>query len=435
MDACSGARDGNLRSVSIPSRVFVSRLAGLTVLDPTGDQVGRLRDVVVALRVGTDSPRALGIVVEIQQRRTIFVPMGRITGIDAATAVLSSGTVSVRRFDKRPGESLAIADLFDRTVTLVEDGRSVTVVDLGMERNRARDWLITRVAVSEPMRRLRRRGPVQQVSWSEVRGLSLPQGPQGADNLLAVFDKLRPADLANVIHDLSNKRRVEVAAALDDDRLAEVLAELPEDDQIEIVTALTGERAADVLEAMGPDDAADILSELPKAEQEKLLELMQPEDAAPLRRLLTYDDYSAGGMMTPEPVILPPNATVADALARVRDPAVTPALASVVYVCRPPMTTPTGKYLGMAHVQRLLREPPSAPIAGVLDTDSEPLSPDSTLSAVTAYLATYNLVAVPVVDSDDHLLGAVSVDDVLDHLLPEGWRERGMTRTVGNGEE
>ncbi len=424
---------------SLPSRVFVSRLAGLTVLDPTGDQVGRLRDVVVAMRIGTESPRALGIVVEIQQRRTIFVPMGRLTGIDSEAVVLSSGTVSVRRFDKRSGESLAIADLFDRSVELVEDGsttpRPVVVVDLGMEQNRARDWLVTRVAVSEPGRRLRRRGPITQVSWDEVRGLSLPQGRQGADNLLAVFDKLRPADLANVIQDLPTKRRVEVAEALDDDRLAQVLAELPEDDQLEILQALSGERAADVLEAMGPDDAADILSELPAAEQEKLLELMQPEDAAPLRRLLTYDVYSAGGMMTPEPVILPPNATVADALARVRDPAVSPALASVVYVCRSPMTTPTGKYLGMAHVQRLLREPPSAQIAGILDTDIEPLGPDATLAAVTAYLATYNLVAVPIVDSDDHLLGAVSVDDVLDHLLPDGWRERGMTRVVTNGEK
>ncbi|MDQ1714432.1 MAG: hypothetical protein QOG52_875 [Frankiaceae bacterium] len=419
---------------SIPSRVFVSRLAGLTVLDPQGDQVGRLRDVVVSMRVGTESPRVLGIVVEIQQRRTIFVPMGRVTGIDSEAVVLSSGTVSVRRFDKRHGESLAIADLFDRSVE-TDSGRAVIVVDLGMEQNRARDWLITRVAVSEPGRRLRRRGPITQVSWDELRGLSLTQGPQGADNLLAAFDKLRPADLANVIQDLSTKRRVEVAAALDDDRLAEVLAELPEDDQLEILQALSGERAADVLEAMGPDDAADILSELSEAEQEKLLDLMQPEDAAPLRRLLTYDDYSAGGMMTPEPVILPPNATVADALARVRDPSVTPALASVVYVCRPPMTTPTGKYLGMAHVQRLLREPPSAQIAGILDTHVEPLSPDATLAHVTAYLATYNLVAVPIVDSDDHLLGAVSVDDVLDHLLPDGWRERGMARVVTNGED
>jgi Mg/Co/Ni transporter MgtE len=92
-------------------------------------------------------------------------------------------------------------------------------------------------------------------------------------------------------------------------------------------------------------------------------------------------------------------------------------------VCRPPLATPTGKYLGLAHFQRLLREPPSTLVGGVLDVDLEPLRPDDALSVVTSYLATYNLVAAPVVDADDRLLGAVTVDDVLDHLLPDDWRE------------
>jgi Mg/Co/Ni transporter MgtE len=129
-------------------------------------------------------------------------------------------------------------------------------------------------------------------------------------------------------------------------------------------------------------------------------------------------------MMTSEPVILPPDATVAEALSRVRAPELSPALAAQVYVCRPPTETPTGKYVGTAHIQRLLREPPSALVSGVVDTQIDPLGPDCSLHEVTAYLATYNLVAVPIVDDVDHLLGAVTVDDVLDHLLPENWRER-----------
>jgi Mg/Co/Ni transporter MgtE len=226
------------------------------------------------------------------------------------------------------------------------------------------------------------------------------------------------------LHELSAKRRGEVAAALDDERLADVLEELPEDDQVEILAKLEGERAADVLEAMAPDDAADLLAELPPEEQERLLALMEPGEANPVRRLLTYEERTAGGMMTTEPVILPPDATVADALAHVRDPELTPALASQVFVCRPPTDTPTGKYLGIAHIQRLLREPPSTLVSAVVDTDIAPLDPNVALHEVTSYLATYNLVAVPIVDDNDHLLGAVTVDDVLDHLLPEDWRER-----------
>ena len=122
-------------------------------------------------------------------------------------------------------------------------------------------------------------------------------------------------------------------------------------------------------------------------------------------------------------MILSPDATVAEALARVRDPDVSPALAAQVYVCRPPTETPTGKFIGIAHIQRLLREPPSALVSGIVDTQIDPLNPDCPLPEVTAHLATYNLVAIPVVDDADHLIGAVTVDDVLDHLLPDDWRE------------
>jgi Mg/Co/Ni transporter MgtE len=150
---------------------------------------------------------------------------------------------------------------------------------------------------------------------------------------------------------------------------------------------------------------------------------MEPDEAEDVRRLLLYDEYTAGGMMTTEPVVLPPDATVAEALARVRNPDLSPALAAQVYVCRPPLDTPTGRFIGTAHIQRLLREPPSSLVSAVADTDLEPLLPTATLPEVTTYLATYNLVALPVVDEHDHLLGTVTVDDVLDHLLPDDWRE------------
>jgi Mg/Co/Ni transporter MgtE len=136
-------------------------------------------------------------------------------------------------------------------------------------------------------------------------------------------------------------------------------------------------------------------------------------------------------MMTTEPVVLPPDATVAEALARVRQPELSPALAAQVYVCRPPMETPTGRFIGIVHIQRLLREPPSALVSGVVDTGIEPLRADVPLAAITHHLATYNLVAAPVVDADDHLIGAVTVDDVLDHLLPDDWRERDREAITG----
>ncbi|HEY7103565.1 MAG TPA: CBS domain-containing protein [Mycobacteriales bacterium] len=412
--------------MAVGTRIYVARLAGVAVFDPNGDPVGRVRDVVVMFRPDRLPPRVLGLLVEIQHRRRIFVPIGRVTSIEAGAVVLATGSVNLRRFEQRPGEALVLGGLLDRTATIRETDARVAVIDAAMEQTRTKDWVLTRLAVRDLGPRLtRRRGNVRQVEWEEMEGLGpTPEAQQGADALLSVLSTSRPADIANMLQDLDPKRQHEVAAALDDERLADVLEELPEDVQVKILASLADERAADILEEMDTDDAADLLAELTPPERERLFQLMEPREAAPVRRLLRYSDDTAGGLMTSEPIILAPDATIAEALARVRNPDITPALATQVYVCRPPSETPTGRYLGVAHVQRLLREPPSALVSGVVDDDLEPVRPETELSELTRYLATYDLVAAAVVDEADRLVGAVTVDDVLDHLLPEDWRER-----------
>lgn len=413
------------------TRVYVARLAGLTVLGPDGESIGRVRDVVVAVRYGRQQPRVHGLVVELVTRRRIFVPMLRVTGIEPGMVTLNTGTVSLRRFAQRPGEMLALAQIVDSQVRVDDpglpdlDGVAVFVADLGIEQTRTRDWVIGRVAV-RGHRRLGRRRTVHVVDWSQVVGLTpavVGRPGQDVTTLLSQFEGLRPADVAHRLRELPEKRRVEVAIALDDERLADVVQELPDDDQVDLLGHLEVHRAADVLEAMDPDDAADLLGELPESEAESLLALMDPEESEPVRRLLAHSPDTAGGLMTTKPVVLSPSTTVAEALARVRDPDLTPALASMAFVVRPPTATPTGRYLGCVHIQQLLREPPAHLVGGIVDADLSPLSAELPLAAVTRYFATYNLVCGPVVDAENHLLGAVTVDDVLDHLLPEDWRE------------
>jgi Mg/Co/Ni transporter MgtE len=413
--------------VTSASRVYAARVAGLPVFGPDGEQIGRVRDLVTALRIGPRPPRVLGLVVELAIRQRIFVPMLRVTSIEPGAVALATGTVSLRKFTLRPNETLVIGEILDSRVHVAATGAVAVVVDAGIEPTRTRDWMITKLAVRERTGRLGRRGPVEILDWDEVAGLTLAEVSsrgQGAEQLLAMFEGMRAVDVANTLRELPAKRRYEVVDALDDERLADVLQELSEDEQAEVLTRLGDERSADVLEAMNPDDAADLLGELAQTERERLLRLMAPEESAPVRRLLSYSSDTAGGLMTPEPVVLTPDATVAEALARARDPELTPALASMVFVCRPPTATPTGRYLGCAHLQRLLREPPSNLVAGVLDTELARLGPEATLAEVTRYFAAYDLVCAPVVDPEDHLLGAVSVDDLLDAALPDDWRQR-----------
>ncbi|MGH8960084.1 MAG: magnesium transporter MgtE N-terminal domain-containing protein [Jatrophihabitantaceae bacterium] len=421
--------------MSTAPRVFIARLSGIGVFDPNGDQLGRVRDAVTTLRVDRQPPRVLGLVVELQHRHRIFVPMGRVTRIEVDAVVLSSGIVNMKRFERRPSEVLVLSELLDRSVRVIDSDTQADIVDAGMEQERTRDWVITKLAVRTPGGRIgRRRGQLFQVAWNEVDGLGITEATQGTDTLLSMLSEMRAADVANALQDMPAKRRLEVATALDDERLADVMQELPEEDQVTLLSALSDDRAADVLEAMDDDDAADLLGDMPAADQQRLLELMEPEDAEPVRRLLTYGDYTAGGLMTSEPVILLPDATVAEALALVRNPELSPAVAAQVFVVRPPQATPTGRFLGTAHLQRLLREPPSALVSGVCEKDTGGLRPDAPIEEVTRHLATYNLVAVPVVDEHDRLLGAVSVDDVLDHLLPPDWRDTDAPgEAVSNG--
>ena len=416
--------------MSTPTRVFVGRLVELSVFDPLGDQVGRVRDVVVTFSAARSRPRVIGLVVEVPGRKGIFVPMTRVTSVEGGQ-VITTGLVNMRRFEQRTTETVVVAELFERLVTVTTPDGIVdaTVEDIGIEQVGSRGWTVSRAFVrkGKPLtglsRLARRRGDTLMVPIEDVQGLHDSGALQSAARLLETYEDLKPADLAEVIHDLTPKRRAEVAAALDDERLADVIEELPEDDQIEILAGLEVDRAADVLEAMEPDDAADLLSELPPERQEELLQKMEPDDAADLRRLLTYDDYTAGGLMTTEPVILGPEASIAEALAVVRREELSTALATQVFVCRAPLETPTGKYLGMVHIQRLLREPPHNPVGGILDKDVEPLNPLANIGQVARQLATYDLVGLPVVNDTGSLIGAVTVDDVLDHILPDDWRE------------
>ncbi len=396
-----------------PSPIFTSRLTGRRLLDSDGLSIGRVRDVVLLQPAADDPPRALGLVATFQ-RRHIFISLGRVAEMSLDGVSLDGSSVDLGRFSRRAGEILA-SDLYDKPAGLG------VVLDVGIsvaESGRG-GWEVTVLALGQRRGLRRQQGSV--VSWDEHREL-FDSGGVGSE--IAGLRDMHPTDLADVVASLPAARRRQLADALQDEELADLLQEMPEQEQVRFLAGLGVDRIADVIEQMEPDDAVDLLAEMPAAERGQLLAEMPGVRAADLRRLLTYDATSAGGLMTSRPLIVTPDVAVAEVLARIRQPTRAVTEAAQVYVCEPPAVTPTGRYLGTVGFQRLLREPPSVQVGQCIEESGfvRPGLPDR---EVATRLAAYNLVGVAVCDDAGRLVGAITVDDVLDRLLPADWRKRG----------
>jgi CBS domain-containing protein len=389
-------------------QVFTSRLKGRPLVDRDDLIIGRIRDVVILPTAGDDPPQALGLVVQMR-RRHIFVSLVRVGEIAVDGAHLLGGSVNLREFTQRSGEILA-SGLYGRPVA----AGTVTDVAIVPRERRRTGWEVSAVAVNRDRRVLRHDPSI--VPWDECRELF--QGTQ-----LTNLRDMQPADLANAIVSMPAAGRSQLAEALDDEELADLLEEMPEADQVRLLGGLGLERSADVVEEMQPDDAADLLAEMSAEQRERLLAAMESVQADDLRRLLRYDATTAGGLMTSHPLAFTPDATVAEVLARIGDASVPAVAATQVYVCEPPTTTPTGRYLGSVGFQRLLRRPPAVTVGDCVE-ESVFVRPEMDQRELAVRLAAYNLVSVAVCDSEGRLVGAVTVDDVLDRILPADWRKK-----------
>ena len=394
-------------------QVFISRLTGRPLLDSEDLTVGRIRDVVLLPAAGGEPPRALGLVVTLRRRR-IFVNLGVVEQIEIDGAHLRGGTVDLRPFTRRSEEILA-SELHGRPA----GNGTVTDVAIVQANRRSRGWEVSALAISQG-RGLRHSTTV--VPWDKHPELF--KAGALAEQIVELRD-LHPTDLANEVEKLPVARRRQLADLLDDEELADVLEEMPEADQIKFLAGLGAERTADIVEEMEPDDAADLLAEMTSEDREKLLARLEPERAEDLRRLLRYDAATAGGLMTSHPVIFLPDAPVAEVLAYIRQPEIGLTTAAQIYVCEPPTVTPTGRFLGTIGFQALLSHAPADKVGDCLE-ESSFVRPELPERELAARLAAYNLIGVPVCDQDGRLLGAVTVDDVLDRLLPAGWRGRGQ---------
>jgi CBS domain-containing protein len=402
--------------------IYAFRVMRLPLLDAGGAPIGKIEDLVAVPGRPGAAPRILGFVAS-SQRRRIFVNAARVAELDSEGARLRSWDVDLNPFKPRPGEVLIGAQIIDRAVG------DETVSDVALREvadGRGHWWEIAKVRLAR-RNLLRRRPSYRLVDYDEVP--TLFAAPTEMEAEAARLRDMHPSDVAAVVRALPLTQRRQLAEAMDDERLADVLEALDEDEQLRIIEGLDLDRLLGVLDEMEYDDLADLLGEMPVHQRNSVLAAMDAEEADVVRRLLSYEEGTAGGMMTPEVIILAPNATVAEALAEVRDPDWIPSIAAQVFVVRAPYKPPTGRYLGVVHIQRLLREPPSMELSNCIDTVPT-VTPEVSDGDVFERFASYDILALGVTDDAGHLLGAVTVDDVVDRMLGAGWRQRNRGVTV-----
>ncbi len=396
--------------------IYAFRIMRLPLLDAGGAAIGRIDDIVVVPGRSGEAPRVTGFVAT-SQRRRIFVNANRVSALDTEGARLRSWDVDLNPFKPRDGEHLLGATIIDSRVS----GETVSDVALRPTQTaREAGWEVAKVRLT---RRgvLGRRATYRLVEWNDVSGLFAATTEMAAE--AARLRDMHPSDVAAVVRALPHAQRQLLAIEMEDDRLADLLEELPESEQLALIANLDLDRVIDVLEEMEFDDLADLLAEMPAQQRTTVLDAMDDEDADVVRSLLSYASGTAGALMTPEIIVMGANATVAEALAQVRDPDWLVSIAAQVFVTQPPFKAPTGTYLGVVHLQRLLREPPSTEL-GRCVVKEPTVSANLPDREVAEFLASYNLLAVGVCDDAGHLLGAITVDDVLDRMLPADWRQR-----------
>jgi hypothetical protein len=403
--------------------LYLSGLVGRYLADRSGQRLWWLSDVIVRLR-GIQYPLVTGLVAQLGAH-TVFVPAGQIGSLTGNVIRLVSATFDLRRFERREGEVLLRGDVLGHRLIDIPNARLVRAFDLRLSRHDG-DWVLD-AADTRRRRRLTSLGGHQVQShedrdWREFEPLIGHAGSAALRGPFARIRRFKPAQIADLLEEASKAEETEILGHVhaDPDLEADVFEELDENLATRLLGARTNTEIAAVLSRMGADDAADTIAELPQRRRQAVLDLLPPGQQAKVITLMGFHPSSAGGLMSLDFLAVPASLAVADALAAVaRSRALQPeALASIHVV------DPNGRLHGVARLVTLVQADPAAGLAQVCDTDPPRIGPDNDVTDIAVLMTDYNLVTIPVVDDRRRMLGLITVDDVLEATLPDGWRRR-----------
>ncbi len=411
---------------------YVSELLGKPVADVDGIRIGHLDDLIATPRGDLPHPVVVAIVVK-RSRGNLIVPMSNVAVLVAPAIPLTRRVKDIEPYQSDERDLYLARDVLDKQIIDTNGVRVVRVNDLELARVNG-DFFVANVDTSGLglMRRLgmgrvaqrfagraqRKSGPTGTISWDEIELLSADQPMR----LRVPSDKiadLHPADLAEIIGDLTRSESDKLLESLDVETVAETLEEVEPEFQAALVETMPDERVADVLEEMSPDAAADLLAELPEDRSEDLLNLMQKDEAADVRKLLSFPDDTAGGLMTTEYVAVHPDLTAEQAIAVLR--AQGPDAETIYYVY---VIDDNGQLLGIFSLRDLVIAQPDTPITDFMQLRVVTVNVNESQDDVAHAVSKYNLLAVPVVDDQHRLQGIVTADDALDKIIPTAWKKK-----------
>ncbi len=413
----------------MPDIVHVSSLAGSPLFDSSGQRLGKVDDVVARLDSGAGEAQVIGLTAEIGGRQ-LFVPIDRVEQLGPFSATTSTTKLDLAPFERRPGEVLLRADVLDRSVINVHTAHLVRAHEVELVRDDDGGW---RVAGIDPSlrprlwrflpRRFRGHDTEhrQFIDWRDLEPF-VSHVPTSRLKLAARrIRRLHPAQIADLVEAASHEEGEEILEAVGQDKEleADVFEELDDEHQVEFLRERSDEEAAAVLARMESDDAADLLLELDQARRLPILNRMPAAPQAKVRALLGHNPQTAGGMMNPDFVSVPPEATVAEALARIS--ASDLGLQQIAIVC---VVDEAGKLIDTLSLAELVRAKGASKVSEVVDEFTPVVGTDADVPEVARLMSDYNLVAMPVLDADHRPVGIIAVDDVLELLVPEEWRWR-----------
>ena len=408
------------------SEMFVSELKGVPVVDRLQDPIGEVRDFVLA--VGEVFPKIIGLVVRVISRNEdLVVLMAEIDLVGKQFVVTKSVKERIVFTKPRPEEFFLCKDVMDKQIVDTEGARVIRVNDLKLGKIGQDVRLIAAdVGFRGLLRRLGplsffdfvlgifgRKVPETLIGWDHVESLKTGKMKGMITVPTKHVTEMHPSDIASIISQVHSAERTAIFASLSDKTAAQALHELEPKIQALLLMTVDSKKALGVLEKMPVDEVADVLGDLPSEKAEELLRLIRPKKSASVRRLLSHPEETAGGLMTTEFVSITQNLTTQQAIEKMRELA--PSAETIYYIY---VINEKGALTGVISMRDLIVSPPDAAIADIMEKDLITVDLDMDQRKVAGVISKYNLLAVPVIDKDNKILGIVTVDDVIDFILP-----------------